>query len=225
MFIKQLAAETTRSSPQAGDDVAVLVLGEGLQGFRADGSFACNREHRLGRRLVVGELRDVDGVVLSQSQVDPLYSPPGDSSWHPVSSCGISTLDASQFFRCVGGQPESRCRSQLGTKGRPPAGFDRLFPTTTKQPTRWFQTDLHRRHPLDNVRFLVADAEHFVNVLAEDGYRFQVTPHGNRNAIERVFREVERRPSSFANSFGHVALETAESWLESFAVYHNSRQT
>ncbi|PSQ03707.1 IS6 family transposase, partial [Halobacteriales archaeon QS_4_69_31] len=28
----------------------------------------------------------------------------------------------------------------------------------------------------------------------------------------------------FANSFSHVTLETAQSWLEAFAVYHNARQ-
>jgi hypothetical protein len=28
----------------------------------------------------------------------------------------------------------------------------------------------------------------------------------------------------FTNSFSNVALATAESWLEAFAVYHNSRQ-
>ncbi|OYR45327.1 IS6 family transposase, partial [Halorubrum sp. Eb13] len=54
---------------------------------------------------------------------------------------------------------------------------------------------------------------------------FQVIQHGNRNAIERVFWEIERRTSSFANSFSNVALETAQNWLEAFAVYHNSRQT
>jgi len=52
-----------------------------------------------------------------------------------------------------------------------------------------------------------------------------VIRHGNRNAIERVFWEIERRTSSFANSFSNVALETAQNWLEAFAVYHNSRQT
>ena len=69
-----------------------------------------------------------------------------------------------------------------------------LFQTTTKQTTRWF---------------LVDDADYLGPVLAEDGYRFQVISHGNRNAIERVFREVERRTSSFANSFSHVTLDTA----------------
>jgi putative transposase len=101
----------------------------------------------------------------------------------------------------------------------------RLFPVTTKQTTRWFLADLHRRHQLDGVTFLVDDADYLVEVLDADGYDFEVRRHGNRNAIERVFREVQRRTSSFSNSFSHVAPETAESWLETFAVYHNARQT
>ena len=101
----------------------------------------------------------------------------------------------------------------------------RLFPTANKQTTRWFLADLHRRYQLTDVVFLVDDADYLAPVLAEDGYRFQVLAHGNRNTIERVFWEVERRTSSFANSFSHVELETAQDWLEAFAVYHNSRQT
>jgi transposase-like protein len=100
-----------------------------------------------------------------------------------------------------------------------------LFPTATKQTTRWFLDELHRRYQLDNVLFLVDDADYLSPVLAEDGYQFQILAHGNRNAIERVFREIERRTSSFANSFSHVELETAQDWLEAFAVYHNSRQS
>ena len=87
----------------------------------------------------------------------------------------------------------------------------RLFSTATKQTTRWFLTKLHRRYRLDNVEFLVDDADYLVNVLNEDGYRFQMVPHGNRNAIERIFWEIERRTSSFANSFNHVEPSTAES--------------
>jgi len=100
-----------------------------------------------------------------------------------------------------------------------------LFPTATKQTTQWFLAELHRRYRLDDVVFLVDDADYLGPVLAEDGYRFRILAHGNRNAIERVFRGVERRTSSFANSFSHVELETAHEWLEAFAVYHNSRQT
>jgi len=63
----------------------------------------------------------------------------------------------------------------------------RLFPTTTKQTTRWFLAELHRRYQLDHVEFLVDDANYLVNVLDEDGYRFQMISHGNRNAIEGIF--------------------------------------
>jgi len=101
----------------------------------------------------------------------------------------------------------------------------RLFPTATEQITQWFLAELHRQYQLDNVEFLVNDADYLVTVLDEDGYRFQMITHGNRNAIERVSREVERRTSSFANSFNHVEPQTAESWLQALAVRHNSRQS
>ena len=41
----------------------------------------------------------------------------------------------------------------------------RLFPTTPKQTARWFLTELHRRYRLDDVEFLVDDADYLVNVL------------------------------------------------------------
>jgi transposase-like protein len=99
-----------------------------------------------------------------------------------------------------------------------------LFPTTTKQTTRWFLDELHHQCQLDESVFLVDGANYLGPVLDEDGYRFQVMSNGNRNAIERVFSEIERRTSSFANSFSHVDAQTAQSWLKAFAVYHNSRQ-
>jgi len=99
-----------------------------------------------------------------------------------------------------------------------------LFPTTTKQTTRWFLAELHHQCQLDGSIFLVDGANYLGPVLDEDRYRFQVMSHGNRNAIERVFSEIERRTSSFATSFSHVDAGTAQSWLEAFAVYHNSRQ-
>ena len=71
----------------------------------------------------------------------------------------------------------------------------------TKQTTRWFLARLHRRYRLDTVEFLVDDTNHLVNVLDVDGYRFRTVPHGNRNVTERVFCEIERRTSSFADSF------------------------
>jgi transposase-like protein len=60
----------------------------------------------------------------------------------------------------------------------------RLLLMATKQTTRRFLTELHRRNRPDSVEFLVDDADHLVDVLDEDGYRFQMISHGNRNAIE-----------------------------------------
>jgi transposase-like protein len=65
-----------------------------------------------------------------------------------------------------------------------------LFPTAAKQTRRWFLDELHRRYQLDNVLFLVDDADYLSPVLAEDGYRFQILAHGNRNAIEHIFRDI-----------------------------------
>jgi len=62
-----------------------------------------------------------------------------------------------------------------------------LYLTVNKQTTRWFLSELHRRYQLDTVEFLVDDADYLGPVPAEDGYRFQIICHGNRNAIERVF--------------------------------------
>jgi putative transposase len=46
--------------------------------------------------------------------------------------------------------------------------------------------------------------------------------YGNRNAVERVFKEVKRRTSSFGNSFSHAQPTTAETWLQAVAVWWNS---
>jgi transposase-like protein len=99
-----------------------------------------------------------------------------------------------------------------------------LFPTTNHVTTRWFLDELHQQCRLRDVTILVDGADYLIEVLDEDGYDYEYVPHGNRNAIERVFREVERRTSSFSNCFSNVELATAESWLEAFAVYHNARQ-
>jgi transposase-like protein len=51
--------------------------------------------------------------------------------------------------------------------------------------------------------------------------RFQHVTHGNRNAVERVFRELKRRTNQFSNTFSHVEPSTAENWLQAFAFAWN----
>jgi putative transposase len=101
----------------------------------------------------------------------------------------------------------------------------RLFPTTNSGLTLVFLRELCEKHDIDNATFLVDDADHLQAALSRLELRFQVRRHGNRNSIERVFREVKRRTSSFSNTFSNVEPATAESWLEAFAVWWNRCQS
>jgi len=98
----------------------------------------------------------------------------------------------------------------------------RLFSTTTTALTQIFLRELQEKHHVDDAVFLVDDAPHLKAALHRAGLRFQVQRHGNRNAVERVFREVKRRTSSFSNCFSHVEPTTAETWLRAFALWWNS---
>ena len=98
----------------------------------------------------------------------------------------------------------------------------RLFTTTTTALTQRFLQELQEKHDIENAVFLVDNAQHLATALRRAGLRFQTVRHGNRNAVERVFREVKRRTSSFSNSFSHVQPTTAETWLQTFAVWWNS---
>jgi putative transposase len=101
----------------------------------------------------------------------------------------------------------------------------RLFPARTTQFSLLFFRELRDKQQIEQATFLVDGAQHFHTALTRLGLRFQYVRHGNRNSVERVFREVKRRTSSFANAFRNAELKTAESWLQAFAVWHNSCQT
>jgi putative transposase len=98
----------------------------------------------------------------------------------------------------------------------------RLFTTTTTALTQQFLRELREKHDVSDAMFLVDYAQHLAAALRRAGLRFQTMRHGNRNAVERVFREVKRRTYSFSNSFSHVQPTTAETWLQAFAVWWNS---
>ena len=97
----------------------------------------------------------------------------------------------------------------------------RLFQTASKLFSRQFLRELRERLPVEQATFLVDGAAHLASALSRLGLRFRVSPDGNRNSIERVFREVKRRTSSFSNTFSHARRSTAETWLQAFAVWWN----
>jgi transposase-like protein len=45
--------------------------------------------------------------------------------------------------------------------------------------------------------------------------------HGNRNAVERVFRETKRRTVCFSNCFSNASAETADDWIGSLSFAWN----
>ena len=98
----------------------------------------------------------------------------------------------------------------------------RLFSTTTTGLTEIFLRELRQKHDVESAVFLVDGAKHLQTALSRAGLRFQIHHHGNRNAVERIFRELKRRTSSFSNCFSHVEPETAENWLQSFARWLNA---
>ncbi|QCC49377.1 IS6 family transposase [Halobellus limi] len=97
----------------------------------------------------------------------------------------------------------------------------RLFPTRTQALTEMFLTELREKHLVDDAIFLVDGAPWLQAACHRHSLRFQHVTHGNRNAVERVFKERKRRIEPFANHFKHVDLNTAETWLQAFAVCFN----
>ena len=91
-----------------------------------------------------------------------------------------------------------------------------LFPTETKQTTRRFLVDLHRRYQLDGVEFLV-------EMLAISARFRPKTATGFKHSHMEIGVQLKcllrrRTPNIFARKyFWHVELETAENWPEAFA--------
>ena len=99
--------------------------------------------------------------------------------------------------------------------------FNRAFQTRTTQLTLLFLRELREQQQIEQATFLVDGAIHLASALDRLGLDFRYEKHGNRNAVERIFREVKRRTFSFSNTFSNASFASAESWLQTFAVWWN----
>ena len=97
----------------------------------------------------------------------------------------------------------------------------KLEPTTNKVIAHAFFTELREKHDVDNAVFLIDGSLSLKDACSRHGLDFRYERHGNRNSVERVFREVKRRTSSFSNCFSNAEAETADDWLRSFAFAWN----
>ena len=84
-----------------------------------------------------------------------------------------------------------------------------------------FLAELREKHLVDDAIFLVDGAPWLQAACHRHSLRFQHVTHGNRNAIERAFKEFKRRTEAFANHFRHADPNIAETWLQAFDVCFN----
>ena len=96
-----------------------------------------------------------------------------------------------------------------------------MFSVQNQQFTLVFLRDLREKHHVEYALFLADAGGHLTATLSRTSLRFQTTCHRNRNAVERVFREVKYRTTLFSNTFQNAEPTTVESWLRTFAVCWN----
>lgn len=70
-----------------------------------------------------------------------------------------------------------------------------LFTTTMTALTQQFLRELREKHGVSDTGYLVNHTHHLVPAWQQAGLRFQPEVHGNRNAVERIVREIKRRTS------------------------------
>jgi putative transposase len=97
----------------------------------------------------------------------------------------------------------------------------KLEPTRTNVIAYSFFRELREKHGVDDAVFLVDGATPLNDACRRHGLDFRYERHGNRNSVERVFREIKRRTTSFSNCFSNAEAETANEWLRSFAFAWN----
>ena len=97
----------------------------------------------------------------------------------------------------------------------------KLSTTRNQAITEMFLTELREKHLVDDAVFLVDSAPWLQAALHRHGLDYRYEKHGNRNSVERVFRELKRRTSQFSNCFSHAEADTAESRLQAFSFVWN----
>jgi len=159
---------------------------------------------------------DVFGVNRARSTVHnwvhkaDLQPESGHSPDHVAVDETVIQLDDQRYWLYAAVDPETN--ELLHTK---------LEPTRTNVIAHAFFTELREKHDVDDAVFLVDGATPLKDACQRYGLDFRYERHGNRNSVERVFREVKRRTSSFSNCFSNADADTADDWLKSFSFAWN----
>jgi putative transposase len=139
-----------------------------------------------------------------------LQPEPGRSPDHVAVDETVIQLNDEQYWLYAAVDPDSN--ELLHTK---------LEPTRTNVIAHEFFAELREKHDVDDAVFLIDGATPLNEACHRHGLDFRYEKHGNRNSVERVFREVKRRTSSFSNCFSNAHADTADDWLRSFSFAWN----
>ncbi|OYR74044.1 IS6 family transposase [Halorubrum ezzemoulense] len=134
----------------------------------------------------------------------------GRSPNHVAVDETVIRLDGEQYWLYAAVDPETN--DLLHTQ---------LEPTTNNALADRFFADLRDRHDVDDATILVDGSTSLQRACRKHDLDFRYERHGNRNSVERVFREIKRRTTSFSNCFSNAKAETADEWFRSFAFAWN----
>jgi len=100
----------------------------------------------------------------------------------------VIRLDDEQYWLYAAVDPESN--DLLHTQ---------LEPTTNNALADRFFADLRDKHDIDDATVLVDGSASLQRACRKHDLDFRYERHGNRNSVERVFREIKHRTASFSN--------------------------
>jgi len=84
-----------------------------------------------------------------------------------------------------------------------------------------FFTKISEKHDVSEAVFLIDGAQSLHAACRRIGYDYRYEKYGNRNAVERVFREIKRRTVCFSSYFSNATPETADDWIKSLSFAWN----
>jgi len=96
-------------------------------------------------------------------------------------------------------------------------------PTTNSVLARTFGVERREKHDAEDTAVLVDDSHSLKDACRRHGLDCRYKEYGNRNSVERVFREITRRTTSFSNCFKNAEADTADGWLRSVAFAWSQR--
>ncbi len=96
-----------------------------------------------------------------------------------------------------------------------------LEPTRNKVLANGFIREFREKHDVDDAVFLTDGNLSLQYACDRHDLEFRYERHGDRNSVERIFRDIRRRTTSFSNCFSNAKAITADQWLKSFAFAWN----